>query len=120
MVEWYTDYDYTETGKPLRIASQSTIANGKALKLSASQALLLIRILPLLIGDVVCCENPNWQCFMLLSKIVDITMCPLSSADVCAILKQLIIKHNEAFIRLYSANAVIMKFYLCCIIQNKY
>ena len=55
--------------------------------MSASQALLLIRIFPFLVGDVVPCDNKNWECFLLLARIVDIVLCPWSSADLCAILK---------------------------------
>ena len=103
------DYEYTEISKPPPINSRSTIVDGKPLKLSAAQSLLLIRIFPLLIGDVIPCECPNWKCFMLLSKIVDIIMCPWSSADLCAILKMLITEHHQMFVTLYSARSVIPK-----------
>ena len=99
------DYGYTEMNKPPSIASRSIIADGKPLRLSASQA----HANSALLIDVVPDDNPNWQCFMLLSKIVDIIMCPWSSADVCAILQQLITEHHEAFICLYTENAVIPK-----------
>ena len=46
---------------------------------------------------------------MLLSNIVDIIMCPWSSADFCALLKMLITEHHQTFLTLYSANAVIPK-----------
>ena len=39
------DYEYTEISKP-SIVSRSTIVDGRSLKLSASQSLLLIRIFP--------------------------------------------------------------------------
>lgn len=83
--------------------------NGKPLKLSAAQSLLLIRILPLLVGDVLPCEDPNWKCFSLLMQIVDIVMCPWASGDLCAILKHLITDHHQAFIALYSEGAVTPK-----------
>ena len=83
------DYEYTYFSKP-PIVSRSTIVDKKSLKLSASQSLLLIRIIPFLNGDVNPVDSPNWKCFMLLANIVDIVMCPWSSADVCAILKRLI------------------------------
>ena len=102
------EYGYTETSKPPPVA-RHLIANGKPLKASASQALLLVRIFPFLVGDVFPCGNPNWECFMLLSKIVDIVLCPWSSADLCAILKHLITEHHKCFIALYSEMAVIPK-----------
>ena len=58
------DYDYTETSKPPPITSRSVLIDRKQLKLSASQSLLLLRIFPFLVGDLIPCECPNWQCFM--------------------------------------------------------
>lgn len=80
------DFDYTETSKPSPICSRSILAGGRALKLSASQSLVLMRILPLLIGDLIPRNDPNWKCFMKLAKLVDLIMCPWSSADLCAVL----------------------------------
>ena len=110
------DYGYTEVSKPPMV-SRSTLVDKKPLKSSASQALLLLRIFPFLIADVIPSGNPNWQCFMLLASIVDIIMCPWSSADLCAVLKMLIMEHHQAFVTLYTADAVIPK--LHCIIQNR-
>ena len=53
--------------------------------------------------------DPNWQCFLKLRKIVDIVMCRLMSADLCAILQTLIEEHHCKFIDLYSEEAVIPK-----------
>ena len=103
------DYDYTETNKPCPIGSRSLLINKTSLKLSASQSMLLVRILPLLIGNYVPETDPNWQCFLKLRKIVDIVMCRLMSADLCAILQTLIEEHHCKFIDLYSEEAVIPK-----------
>lgn len=77
----------------------------------ASQALLLMRILPLLIGDVVPTDDPNWKCFTLLLKIADIILCPWSSTDLCAELKVLITEHHQSFVSVYTEAAVIPKFH---------
>ena len=103
------DYDYTETNKPSPIGNRSVLVNKSSLKLSASQAILLVRILPLLIGDLVPNTDTNWLCFLKLRKIVDIVMCYLMSADLCAILQTLIEEHHRMFINLYSEEAVIPK-----------
>ena len=105
------DFDYTETSKPSPICSRSILADRKALKLSASQSLVLMRILPLLIGDLIPRNDPNWKCFMKLAKLVDIIMCPWSSADLCAVLKLTIEEHHKSFIALYTESAVIPKFH---------
>ena len=65
----------------------------------------------MLIGDVVPRDDPNWKCFLILCKIVDIIVCPWSSVDVCAILKGLIKDHYQSFISLYTDSAVIPKFH---------
>lgn len=105
------DYNYTETNKPPPIASRSILANGKPLRISASQSLLLLRILPFLIGDVVPTDDKNWKCLMLLAKIVDIVLCPWASANLCAVLKYYIEDHHKSFVHLYTASAVIPKFH---------
>ena len=103
------DYDYTEISRPQPLGAHHILAEGKPLKLSAAQALLLVRILPLLIGDVVPRDDQNWNCFLLLCKIVDIIVCPWSSIDVCAVLKGLIKDHHQLFVSIYRDTAVIPK-----------
>ena len=105
------DYEYTEISKPQPIGSCLTLQNAKSLKLSASQSLLLVRILPLLIGDVVPLDDQKWKCFLLLSKIVDLALCSWSSPDLCAILKVTIEEHHRSFIEMYTAEAVTPKFH---------
>ena len=105
------DFNYTEMSKPPPITTRSITADGKPLRISASQSLLLIRILPFLIGDVIPISDENWKCFMLLVKIVDIVICPWSSADLCAILKLSIEEHHKLFVRLYTESALIPKFH---------
>ena len=73
--------------------------------------LLLVRILPLLIGDVIPFNDPNWECFLILARIIDILICPWSSSDLCAILKLPINEHHRCFVRLYTEAAVIPKFH---------
>lgn len=46
---------------------------------------------------------------MILEKIVDMIVCPWSSADLCGILKVLIAEHHRAFVQIYSENAVTPK-----------
>ena len=72
--------------------------------------LLLIRILPLMIGDLIPCSD-YWKCFITLTKIVDIIMSSFASADICAILKVLIEEHHRCFIALYTEAKVIPKFH---------
>ena len=105
------DYNYTETNKPPPIASRSILANGKPLRISASQSLLLLRKLPFVIGDVVLTDDKNWKCLMLLAKVVDIVLCPWATANLCAVLKYYIEDHHKSFVHLYTESAVIPKFH---------
>lgn len=101
------DYNYTETSRPQRIGSRQILNEGKPLKLSASQALLLVKLLPLLVGDVIPKDDEHWKCFLILCGIVDIIICPWSSIDLTAILKNQIRNHHQAFISLYTVSAIL-------------
>ena len=105
------DFEYTENNKPPLIGNRSILVDGKALKISASQCLLLVRILPFLIGDVIPNHDSNWKCFLILLKIVDIIVCPWSSANLCGVLNLLIEEHHRSFISAYSEMAVTPKFH---------
>ena len=51
----------------------------------------------MLIGDIIPVDDNNWKCLMLLANIVDIVMCPWSSADLCAVLSSYIEDHHKSF-----------------------
>ena len=105
------DYGYAEVSKPSPIGSRSILQGEKSLRISASHSLLLIRILPFVIGDIVPRTDQNWRCFMLLSKIVDLVISPVSSPNLCAVLQATIEQHHRCFIAMYTAEAVIAKFH---------
>ena len=109
------DYGYTETNRPQAIASRQILTEGKHLKISASQSLLLIRLLPLLIGDMVPTDDLNWKCFIILTKTVDIIMCPWSSVDLCAILKWNTMTNLSQFIQLMQLSQNSIFFYITLI-----
>ena len=85
--------------------------SAKSLRLSASQSLLLIRILPFVIGDRVPRDDQKWKCFMLLSKILDLVVSQISLPNICAILQSTIEEHHKFFIAMYGSEAVIPKFH---------
>lgn len=62
------DYEYTESDKPAPI-SRNTLASDAKLRLTASQSLLLVRILPLLVGGKVPESDQKWQCFLILQSL---------------------------------------------------
>ena len=56
------DYGYSETDKPSPITHRSFSQN--SLRISASQMILLLRVLPLIISDKVPENDSCWKCFL--------------------------------------------------------
>ena len=95
-------HDVFEGVAPLEI--KLLLQNRSLRSFSASQMILLIRILPFLVADKVDEDNQYWQCFLLLRKIVDIVLCPISSENILTLLKLYIIDHHKRFVSLYGTS----------------
>ncbi len=86
-LEWYNthllnfNYGYTESYKPIPILSTVLHSSDKKLRSSASQMLLLLRILPFLVGEKIPESDLYWECFLLLRQIVDIVLSPIVSKN---------------------------------------
>lgn len=94
-------YGYSESDKPIPILSHVLYGDG-SLRSSASQMLMMCRILPFIIGQKVPENDLNWKCFLLLRQIIDIVLCPLASESMSTSLKFLINEHHNLFMSLYS------------------
>ena len=103
------NYGYSENDKPTPILCSRLNDPNKPLKQSASQMLLLLRILPFLIGERIHEDDEYWVCFIVLRKIVDIVLSPVASESVCSSLKLLIREHHTKFVSLYGVDAYIPK-----------
>jgi len=105
-LDWYNarlinfNYGYTESDKPIPITSKSLNSSSKSIRSSASQMLLLLRILPFLVGDKTPESDCYWECFLLLRQIVDIVVSPTLSEGLCVTLKCLVEKHHTYFVSL--------------------
>ena len=98
------DFGYTEVGdKPARVE------NNCNMRQSASQMWLLMRIFPLLVGDLIPREDSHWQCFLKLMCICDIATAPSISTDTVAYLELLIEEHHSEFCNLYGNDLIIPK-----------
>lgn len=97
------DYGYTEVAdKPVPLTSQHIRSETtKHLRQGSAQLWLLARILPLLIGSAIPCDDDCWQCYLVLLKIIDIALVPVVTEDLCGILKVLIEGHHTSFKKLY-------------------
>lgn len=110
---WNKHYEYTEISKPQPVTSRSGLQSANPSD-SASQSLLLVRILLLLNANIVPLDDQKCKCFLLLSKIVDLAMTSWSSSDLCTILQVTIEEHRQCFIEMYTADAVTPKFHFLC------
>ncbi len=103
------EYGHSEVGsKPSLIAMQHLSPDAK-IRQSASQMMLLGRILPFVVGDRVPPGDPNYECFLLLLQIVDLTLAPAIHIDTVAYLRVLIDEHHTTFKELYPDYSVIPK-----------
>ena len=105
----FFDYGRNENDKPGIITRDMLQSNDRKLNLSASQCLLLCRILPLLIGELVPENDNHWKCYILLLKIISIMISQVVSEGQCASLALLIKEHHSLFKQLYSESAILPK-----------
>lgn len=76
---------------------------------SASQMWLLLRILPLLIGDLVPREDLHWLCFLKLMCICDIATTTSVSEDTIAYFELVIEEYLTTFCSIYGSDRIIPK-----------
>ena len=101
---------YTETdSKPNQLTTRC-FKEGK-IRYSASEMLLMTRILPFLIGDKVPEDDEHYVCLLKLIVILQIALCPSPSDDVISYLRVLIEEHHTMFIELYPNHSFIPKFH---------
>jgi len=106
------DYGCSENDKPTAIISRDILRSGdKKIHLSSSQAMLLCRLLPLIIGDCIAENDLYWECYLVLLKIMDIITSPIISKGHCSILKLHINEHHSMFKSLYGASSITPKFH---------
>ena len=72
----YFDYGFSETDKPSPLTQRTLQSDDKKMHLSASQTILLCRVLPFIVGDKVPETDKVWHCFLMLLKIVDLVVSP--------------------------------------------
>ena len=103
------NFGYSDNDKPVPILCSTLHSPDRSLRSTASQMLLLVRILPFLIADTIPEGEEHWLCFLLLRKIIDIVLCPVVSENLCTSVKLLIREHHSKFVALYGAAHYIPK-----------
>jgi len=101
-------YDFG-SNRPSNIDPRVVSNPSTKLRQSASQMRILSAELPILIGDMVPCDDPHWQSFITLLKICSIAVAPVCSFDTVAYLRVLVEEKLELFTRLYPEQPVIPK-----------
>jgi hypothetical protein len=61
----------------------------------------LARILPLVIGEWVPEDQPQYGTFLLLRAVLDITMTPVTSLEKVMYLREIIDEHHQLFLQSY-------------------
>ena len=104
-------YGYTETGnKPSNdLSIRSFTAEKLKIRYSATEMLLMARIIPFLVGDKIPENDLKYNCFLNLLKILQISLASFVSSDVAAYLRVLIEEHHIAFTTLYPNESFIPK-----------
>ena len=102
------NFGYTEKDKPLPLLN-TILKSNKKICASASQILLLVRIMPFLIADKIPEDEDHWACFQLLKSICDIVFSPVVTENFCSSLKLLIRDHHLKFVELYGTSSYIPK-----------
>ena len=64
---------------------------------------------PLMIGEQIPRDHPNWMNFLLLLTIMDITFAPVTTADVITYLREVINDHHTGFQELYPDSPITPK-----------
>ena len=107
------DYGCSENAdKPTAIITRDILrSSDKKFHLSSSQALLLCRLLPLIIGDRIPENDLHWKCYLVLLKIMDIVSSPMLSKGHCSVLKRHIQEHDSLFKTLHGESSLTPKFH---------
>lgn len=83
--------------KPAKPFTKEHLVGNSKLPLSAIQMWTFATILPLLIGDKIPLENPQWECFLLLLQISKLCTAKVISPGLSAYLSALVEQHHQEF-----------------------
>jgi hypothetical protein len=72
--------------------------------MKAVQMWCLLKYLPLIIGDIVPCDDENWLFLLHLSELVDLIFAPKFTIGTVSYLRELIADHLQQFKQLYGTN----------------
>lgn len=71
------------------------------LKMSASEMWNFIHFIPLIIGDLIPIDNPEWKLLRVLVRIIDIVLLPKFSDSDIELLRSSVKAHHEIYVQLF-------------------
>lgn len=71
--------------------------------------LMLSKLLPLAVGNLVPNDDESWRCFLIMMEIVSYLFSPVICEDHAAYLQVLITSHHSKFREVYPSESVIPK-----------
>lgn len=103
------DYGYSEIATKPNAINARYFKDESKIRYSASEMLLMTRILPFLVGDKVPKEEAKYICFLKLIEILQIALSPSVSDDTISYFRVLIEEHHTMFIEEYPSQSFIPK-----------
>ena len=102
---------HKKSDKPSSITFENLKSGDNLLGQQAVQYIYLSRLMGLIIGDLIDCENVYWQLVTLLMEIIDIVLCPKISNSLIAYSDQLIFDHYTKYRELFPTKRLTPKFH---------
>lgn len=99
-----TSYDYgfcDSANKPSTIRPQELKTPDSSMKQTAAQMWCLLRLLPLMIGDLIPDGNKYWELLLLLLTCMEYIFSPALTEDAVLFLRHLIDEHHSLFLELF-------------------
>lgn len=98
------DYGFSDRQNKPSVIGKNDLKNADTcMHQSAAQMWCLLRMLPLLLGDLVPEDCKEWELLLLLLSIMEIVFSPSLTRPVTAYLRQIIEEHHALFLELYPA-----------------
>jgi len=91
------DYGPDNSSKPVAISADHL--NSGNIRLSASESWVFCRYFGLLVGDFVPIDEPSWDLYIMLRKVMDLLVSPSIDKERLALLRTLIAEFNELYLK---------------------
>ena len=96
------DYGFSDMGnKPSVISKSDLKSQDSPLRQSAAQMWCLLRLLPVMIGDLIPNDNKEWELLIVLLMCMEIIFSPSVTLAATRYLSQIIEDHHSLFLELY-------------------